>query len=98
MGYYPPVLPGGPSYESGEDPKREKRLEQLNQDYAESPWLTLLVKFSGFLLVFLGSFIAVILLINLDSSAWWPYALILAVLVAAHVGLRMLRHQRRAAG
>lgn len=95
---YPPILPGGPPYRSGEDPEREKRLAWLNRDYAGSPWLTALVQFSGFLLVFVGSFVAVLLLINLGSNEWWPYALILAVLVTAHAGLRMLRHHRREAG
>jgi fatty acid desaturase len=95
---FPPVLPGLPPYRSDEDPEREKRLEQLNRDYEGSPWLTALVYFSGFLAVFAGSFAAVFLLGNLGSVEWWPYALILAVLVTAHVGLRMLRHHRREAG
>ncbi len=48
----PPVLPGRPPYRSGEDPEREKGLEELNRDYAGAPWLTALVQFSGFLAVF----------------------------------------------
>jgi hypothetical protein len=94
-----PILPGGPSYQSGEDPEREKRFNREYAEYAGSPWLTALVQFSGFLLVFVGSFVTVILLINLGSNdEWWPYAFILAVLAAAHAGLRMLRHHRREAG
>ena len=96
---FPPVLPGGPPYRSGEDPEREKHLEELNRDYIGAPWLTALVYFSGFLAVFAGSFVAVTMLISAGSGEeWWPYALILAALVAAHVGLRMLRRQRREAG
>jgi hypothetical protein len=96
---FPPVLPGGSPYRSGEDPEREKRLELLNREYAGSPWLTALVNFTGFLAVLAGSFVAVILLISVGSGGqWWPYALILAVLVAAHAGLRMLRRHRREAG
>jgi Flp pilus assembly protein TadB len=93
------VLPGGPPYRADEDPEREKRLERLYQEYQGSPWLTALVQFSGFLAVFVGSFVAVLLLISVGSRhEWWPYALILAALVAAHAGLRMLRRHRREAG
>jgi hypothetical protein len=95
---FPPVLPGGPPYRSGEDPAREQRLEELNRDYQGSPWLTALVKFSGFLAVFVGSFAAVVLLLNLGNgvAAWGPLALILLVLAGAHLGLRMLRRRRGA--
>lgn len=95
---YPPILPGGPPYRSDEDPERERRLEQLSQGYEGSPWLTLLVNFSGFLAVFAGSFVAVFLLGNLgNGGAWIPYALLLAALVGAHAGLRAVRHRRRRA-
>ena len=76
-------------------------MHELSRGYEGSPWLTLLVNFSGFLAVFLGSFVAVILLISLGGGgwAWVPYALILAVLAGAHVGARVLRrYRRRAAG
>ena len=94
----PPILPGGPPYRSDEDPERERRLEQLSQGYEGSPWLTLLVNFSGFLAVFAGSFVAMFLLGNLgNGGAWIPYALLLAALVGAHAGLRAVRHHRRRA-
>jgi hypothetical protein len=94
----PPVLPGRPSYRSGEDPAREQRLEELNRDYQGAPWLTVLVKFSGFLAVFVGSFAAVGLLLNLGNgvAAWGVPALILLVLAGAHLSLRLLRRRRRA--
>ena len=95
---FPPVLPGRPPYRSGEGPERENGLEELNRGYEGAPWLTALVQFSGFLAVFAGSFAAVLLLISAaNGQQWWPYALILAVLVAAHAGLRMLRRHRREA-
>ena len=92
----PPILPGGPPYRSDEDPERERRLEQLSQGYEGSPWLTLLINFSGFLAVIAGSFVAMFLLGNLSNGgAWIPYALLLAALVGAHAGLRAVRHRRR---
>lgn len=79
-------------------PEREKRLEELNRGVEGAPWLTALVDFSGFLAVFAGSFAAVLLPINAgNGQQWWPYALLVAVLVAASVGLRMLRRRRREA-
>jgi hypothetical protein len=97
---FPPILPGGPPYVSGgRTPEREKHLESLSQDYAGTPWLTALVNFSGFLAVFVGSYVAIALAISAGNrDEWWPYALILAVLVAVHAGLRMLRRHRREAG
>jgi hypothetical protein len=96
---FPPVLPERPPYVSGEDPERQKHLESLNRDYAGTPLLTALVNFSGFLAVFLGSYVAIALAISAGNrDVWWPYALILAVLVAVHAGLRMLRRHRREAG
>ena len=95
---FPPVLPGGPPYRSGEDPEREKRLEELNRGYEGAPWLTALVYFAGFLAVLAGSLVAVLLIIAVASGySWWPTALTLTVLVANHAGLQMLRrHQREA--
>jgi hypothetical protein len=68
----PPVLLSGPPYRSGEDPARERRLAELNRDYQDAPWLTVLVKFSGFLAVFAGSFAAMVLMLNLGNglAAW----------------------------
>ena len=95
---YPSILPGGPPYRTGADPEREKRLEWLSRDYAGSPWLTALVRFRGFLAVFIRAFAAVILLIIKVGSgdARWSYALSLAVLEAARSGLWMLRRHRQA--
>ncbi len=97
---YPSILPGGPPYRTGEDPEREKRLEWLSRDYSGSPWLIALVSFRGFLAVLIWAFVTVILLIIRVGSGdtRWSYALSLAVLEAAHSGLRMLRRHRRAAG
>ncbi len=96
---FSPVLPGGPPYVPGERPEREKRLEPLSRECAGTPWLTALVYLSGFLAVFAGSYVTVTMLISLSSSdEWWPSALLLAVLVAAHAGLRVLQHHRREAG
>jgi hypothetical protein len=96
---YPPILPGRGHRRDEEDPDREKRLEEVSRGYEGSPWLTALVDFSGFLLAFVGSFAAVLLLINLPSGGELPFALILAALVGAHASLRAVRYyRRRAAG
>jgi hypothetical protein len=88
--------PGRPHRPGEEDLDRERRLEELSRGYEGSPWLTLLVNFSGFLAVFAWSFVAVILLLNLrNGEAWLPYALVLAALVGVHAGLRAVRHYRR---
>jgi hypothetical protein len=93
----PPVLPGGPPYRSGEDPARERRLAELNRDYQDAPWLTVLVKFRGFLAVFVGSFATMVLLLNLGNgvAGWGVPALILVVLAGVYLGLRLLRDHRR---
>src|SRR5512135_941330 len=97
---YAPILPGGPPCRTGEDPDREKRVEWLSRDYAGSPWLIAMVRFRGFLAVLIWAFVAVILLMIRVGSGdtRWSYALSLAVLEAAHSGLRMLCRHRRAAG
>src|SRR3974377_1433897 len=51
---------GAPPGEEGTD--QEKRLEALSRGYEDSPWLTALVDFSGFLVVLAGSFTALFLL------------------------------------
>jgi hypothetical protein len=94
---YPPILPGRGHRLGNEDPDREKRLEELSRGYEGSPWLTALVDFSGFLAAFVGSFAAVLLLINLPNGGELPFALILATLLGAHASLRAVRYYRRRA-
>ena len=93
---YPPILPGrGHHQGEEEDPGREKRLEEVSRGYEGSPWLTALVDFSGFTAAFVGSFAAVLLLINLPNGGELPFALILAAVVGAHASLRAVRYYRR---
>jgi hypothetical protein len=94
---YPPILPGRGHRRGEEDLDREKQLEEVSRGYEGSPWLTALVDFSGFLAVFVGSFAAVLLLINLPNGGELPFALILAALVGVHAGLRAVRYYRRRA-
>jgi len=92
---YPPILPGRSQSPGGEGPDQERRLEELSRGYEGSPWLTSLVLFSGFLAVFVGSFAAVLLLINLPNGGELPFALILAAVVGVHAALRAVRYYRR---
>lgn len=94
---YPPMLPGRSHRPGEEDRDQEKWLEEFSRNYAGSPWLTALVDFSGFLAVFVGSFAAVLLLINLPNGGELPFALILAAVVGVHLGLRAARYYRRRA-
>jgi D-alanyl-D-alanine carboxypeptidase len=98
VSWFPPVLPEGPPDRSGEDPAREQRLAERNRDSQGAPWRTVLVTFSGFLAVIVGSFAAVGLLRNLGHgvAGWGPPALTLFVVAGGHLGLRMLRRRRRA--
>ena len=57
--HYPPMLPGR-RRRPGDEADQEKRLQGLSRGYEDSPWLTALVDFSGFLVVLVGSF-----------TAWW---------------------------
>ncbi len=68
-------------------PARGASGEELNRDYEDAPWLTVLVKLSGFLTVFVGSYAAMDLLFNLGHrvTAWGPPALILSALAGAHL-------------
>jgi uncharacterized membrane protein YeaQ/YmgE (transglycosylase-associated protein family) len=94
---FPPLLPGRRHGPGEEGPDRERRLEELSRGYEGSPWLTALVLFSGFLAAFVGSFAAILLLVNLPNGGELPFALILAALVGAHVSLRAVRYYRRRA-
>jgi hypothetical protein len=97
LSMYPPILPGRGHRRGEEDPDQEKKLVELSRGYEGSPWLTALVDFSGFLLAFVGSFAAVLLLINLPNGGELPFALILAVLLGTHASLRAVRRYRRRA-
>jgi hypothetical protein len=79
----------------GDEADRKKRLQWLSRDYEDSPWLTALVDFSGFLVVLVGSFTALFLLGTvLTGRTWWPFAVILAALVGTHACLRGIRYGR----
>jgi len=73
----------------------ERQQVKLNQDY-ESPWLTALVTFSGFVAAFIGSVVVFFFVVHLaQGTGWYPYALMLAGLVGAHLCLRAVRYRRR---
>ena len=83
--HYPPMLPGK-RHRPGDEADQEKRLQGLSRGYEDSPWLTALVDFSGFLVVLVGSFTALFLLGTvLSRRTWWPFAVILAALAADSV-------------
>ena len=95
--HYPPMLPGK-RHRPGDEADQEKRLQGLSRGYEDSPWLTALVDFSGFLVVLVGSFAALFLLgTALTGRTWWPFAVIVAALVGTHACLRAVRHGRRRA-
>ena len=73
----------------------EREQAKLHQDY-ESPWLSALVTFSGFVAAFIGSVAVLFLAVHLArGTGWLPYALMLAGLVGAHLCLRAARYQKR---
>jgi hypothetical protein len=73
----------------------ERQQAKLGQDY-DSPWLSGLITFSGFVAAFIGSVDALFVIANLrHGTVWLPYALTLAALVGAHLCLRAVRYQRR---
>ena len=95
---YPPMLPGEGRRHSPEGTDQERRLQELSRGYEDSPWLTGLVLFSGFLLVLVGTFDTVFLLgTAITGRTWWPYAVILAALAGTHLFLRAIRFGRRRA-
>jgi len=88
---------------SGKTPNRsddevaewERQQAKLHQDY-DSPWLSGLVTFSGFVAAFIGSVAVFFLAAHLvHGRGWLPYALMIAGLVGAHLGLRAVRYQKR---
>ena len=73
----------------------ERQQAKLGQDY-DSPWLSGLVTFSGFVAAFIGSVDVLFVIANLrHGTVWVPYALILAALVGAHLCLRAVRFRKR---
>ena len=95
MTVFASILPGR-SHLPEDEPDRDKRLKELSRGYEETPWLTLLVAFSGFLVAVPGSMVLLFILgVGLTGGRWLPYALLLGVLVAVHVCLRAVRRRRR---
>ena len=95
---YPPILPGKGHHPGEEDVGQEKRLQEVSRGYEDSPWLTALVLFSGFLVALVGTFDVVFLLgTALNGRTWWPYAVILAALAGTHACLPAVRFRRRRA-
>jgi hypothetical protein len=73
----------------------ERQQAKLGQDY-DSPWLSALVTFSGFVAAFIGSVDVLFVIANLrHGTVWIPYALVLAALVGAHLFLRTVRFRKR---
>jgi len=92
---FSPFLSGKQNRSDEEVAEWERQQTKLGQDY-ESPWLSGLVTFSGFVAAFIGSVAALLVLANLrHGTVWLPYALILAALVGTHLCLRAVRHRRR---
>lgn len=74
----------------------EAQQAKLGKDYYESPWLSALVTFSGFVAAFIGSFALLLVVANLrHGTVWVPYAVILAALVAGHLCLRAVLYRVR---
>lgn len=93
---FSPILGGKRNRSDKEVTEWERRRSKSSEDYDESPWLTSLVTFSGFVAAFIGSVVALFVIANLrHGTVWLPYALILGALVAAHLCLRTVRHKRR---
>ena len=94
-----PIVPWGPPHRPDDDDlTRAKRLEQLDRGYEDAPWLTFLVYLSGFVAAVPGSMVTVFLIGTAAAGrTWWPYALLLAVLLGVHACLRAVRYQRRRA-
>jgi len=95
---YPPMLPGKGRRPGEEGADQERRLQEVSRGFEDSPWLTALVIFSGFLVALVGTFDTLFLLgTALTGRTWWPYAVILAALAGTHACLRAVRYGRRRA-
>jgi len=94
---FSPIWSGKQNRSDEEVAEWERQQAKLNQDY-ESPLLSGLVTFSGFVAAFIGSVAIIFLVVHLvHGRGWLPYALMLAGLVGAHLCLRAVRYQRRRA-
>ena len=86
---FSPILGGKQNRSDEEVAEWERQRSKSSKDYDESPWLTSLVTFSGFVAAFIGSVAALLVIANLrHGTVWLPYALILGALVGAHLFLR----------
>jgi hypothetical protein len=98
----PPILFSKQHRSDEEVAEWEAQQAKLGKDYYESPWLSALVTFSGFVAAFIGSFALLLVVANLrQGTVWVPYAVILAALVAGHLCLRAVLYRvrrRRGAG
>ena len=92
---FSPFLSGKQNRSDEEVAEWERQQTKFGKDY-ESPWLSGLVTFSGFVAAFIGSVAVLFVIANLrNGTVWLPYALILAALVGAHLSLRAVRYRRR---
>jgi hypothetical protein len=92
---FSPIWSGKQNRSDKEVAEWERQQAKLNPDY-ETPWLSGLVTFSGFVAAFIGSVAVLFLAVHLaHGRGWLPYALMLAGLVGAHLCLRAVRYQKR---
>jgi len=71
----------------------EARQAKFNKGYYDSPWLSGLVTFTGFVAALVGSFTLLLVIANLrHGTVWVPYAVILAALVGGHLCVRAVRY------
>jgi hypothetical protein len=76
----------------------EARQAKFSKGYNESPWLSGMVTFSGFVAAFIGSFAVLLIIANLrHGTVWVPYTVIVAALIAGHLCLRALLYRKRRA-
>ena len=74
----------------------EAEQAKLSKGNYDSPWLSGMVTFSGFVAAFIGSFCVLLIVANLRHGAVWvPYTAILAGLVAGHLCVRAVRYRKR---
>jgi Flp pilus assembly protein TadB len=91
----PPILFSKRHRSDEEVTEWEAEQAKLGKDY-DSPWLSGMVTFSGFVAAFIGSFVILLIVANLrHGTVWVPYTVILVALVAGHLCLRALLYKRR---
>ena len=91
----PPILFSKKHRSDEEVAEWEAQQAKLGKDY-DSPWLSGMVTFSGFVAAFVSSFAILLIVANLHhGTVWVPYTVILAALVAGHLCLRALLYKRR---